>query len=337
MTHRNKGSRKILRREITAASRRNCLDSAVILNQALQLCLVGAKFVRNNRDEIALRPLCVGNVRNTKVIGVRMRFPKVVSTALLFSCIAAIPAAHANLILNGSFESPIVPSSSLSCGVAFNTQCQGFYSHDQIGAPLAGPFDIGDWSVIGKGGAPGVAVVMQLGNGYTENSLRFDPQDGSQSLDLTGEGNQGANGIKQSVSTIVGTSYVLSFYLGRQDPLASGYEIGPSELDLILNQDAPINFINSNTFSNDVGWTQFSYEFTATTAFTTLAFLNATGVGNNFTGLDNVDLEAIPEPGTLALFGLGLSALVLLRRGKTRPRKFGQVSITRFVSSLRSF
>ncbi len=245
-----------------------------------------------------------------------MRVLKRFASALLLSCATAIPAAHANLILNGSFESPIVPSSSLSCGVQFNTQCQGFYSHDQSSPPVAGPFDIGDWAVIGKGGTPGVAVVMQLGNGYTENGLLFNPQDGTQSLDLTGEGNQGANGIKQTVATVIGTTYVLSFYLGREDPAAPGYEIGPSAIDLILNQDAPVNFINSSTFSNDIAWEQFTYSFTATTASTTIAFLNATGVGNNFAGLDNVDLEAIPEPATLALFGLGLSGLFLLRRRK---------------------
>jgi hypothetical protein len=252
-----------------------------------------------------------------EVIGLRMRFPKRLSTALLFSYLAAIPAAHANLILNGSFESPIVPSSSPSCGSMFNTQCQGFYSHDQVSPPSGGPFDIGGWWVIGKGGKDGVAVIMQLGNGYTENSLHFDAQDGNQSLDLTGEGNQGANGVKQSVSTIIGMPYVLSFYVGRQDPLAPGYEIGPSALDLILNQDAPISFIATDTLANDIAWTQFTFGFTATTAFTTFAFLNATGVGNNFAGLDNVDLEAIPEPGTLALFGLGFGALLLLRRRKS--------------------
>ena len=259
------------------------------------------------RSVYAMRP-------ETKVTGLGMRFPKLLFTALLFSCIAAIPAAQANLILDGSFESPNVPSSSLSCGIMFNTQCQGYYSHDQISPPLGGPFDIGNWSVIGKGGADGVAVVMQLGNGYTENSLHFDAQDGSQSLDLTGEGNQGANGVKQSVSTIIGMPYVLSFYLGREDPLAPGYRGGPSALDFILNQDAPVTFTDTDMFSNDIAWKQFVFGFTATTATTTFAFLNATGTGNNFAGLDNVDLEAIPEPGTLALFGLGFGILLLLRR-----------------------
>jgi hypothetical protein len=171
--------------------------------------------------------------------------------------------------------------------------------------------------VIGKGGAQGVAVVMQLGNGYTENGLLFDAQDGTQSLDLTGEGNQGANGVKQSVSTVIGRQYQLSFYIGRQDPLAPGYEIGPSAIDFVLNQDAPITYTDTDIFSNDIAWHQIVFGFTATTDFTTFAFLNATGVGNNFAGLDNVDLEAIPEPATLGLLGLGLTGVFLLRRRLT--------------------
>jgi hypothetical protein len=245
-----------------------------------------------------------------------MRFPKLLCAALVVSCIAVAPAAQANLILNGSFESPVVPSLSLSCGSAFNTQCQGYYSHDQGNPPALALFAIAGWSVIGLGGADSVAVVLQLGNGYTEGALRFDAQDGTQSLDLTGEGNQGANGVKQSVSTIIGMPYMLSFYLGREDPLAPGYELGPSALEFVLNQDAPITFTDTDAFSNDIAWKQFVFGFTATTATTTFAFLNATGAGNNFAGLDNVDLEAIPEPGTLALFGIGFGILLLLLRWK---------------------
>jgi hypothetical protein len=244
---------------------------------------------------------------------VTMGSAKLLSIALVASCVAAIPSARANLIVNGSFESPTVPSSSLSCGVAFNTACQGYYSPDQTSPPPGGPFDIAGWSVIGKGGVPDAAVVLQLGNGYTEGPLHFDAQDGTQSLDLTGEGNQGANGVKQSFTSIIGAHYAVSFYLGRQDPAASGYA-GPSALDLFIDQDAPITFIDMDALSQNVAWERFALSFTATKAITTLAFLNATPVGNNFTGLDNVVVEAIPEPGTLALFAAGFAGLLLLLR-----------------------
>ena len=249
-----------------------------------------------------------------------MRFSKLLSLALLAS-VATVPPARANLILNGSFESPIVPSSSLSCGIAFNINCQGYYSPDQTSPPVGGPFEIvapGDpsgWSVIGKGGVPDAAVVLQLGNGYTEGPLHFDAQAGIQSLDLTGEGNQGANGVKQSVATIAGARYTISFWLGHQDTSAPGYA-GPSLLDFVIDQDAALRFSGSDVVSQDVAWTPYAFSFTAVTAFTTFAFLNATGVGNNYTGLDNVILEQIPEAGTLALLGAGLAGLFLLRRRK---------------------
>ena len=166
--------------------------------------------------------------------GFAMKFPKFFSLALFLAGLTAAPA-NANLILNGSFETPGVPSSSLTCGSVFNTACQGYYSPDQTGFPGGGSDQIAGWSVIGKDAGtfgPGTpyASIMQLGNGYTETdfgptggTLHFNAQDGTQSLDLTGEGNQGANGVKQSFASTTGTEYFLSFYLGHQDTRADGY------------------------------------------------------------------------------------------------------------------
>src|SRR5215472_2157065 len=130
----------------------------------------------------------------------KMRLPPSLPAALILA--GSVSAAHANLLVNGSFESPPVPSSSLTCGPVFNTACQGYFSPDQPGFPGHPSDDIAGWSVIGKGGASGTAVVMQLGNGYTEpdfgngKTLHFSAQNGTQSLDLTGEGNEGSNGVK---------------------------------------------------------------------------------------------------------------------------------------------
>jgi hypothetical protein len=252
-----------------------------------------------------------------------MRSSKLFSIALLVACVAAVPAARANLIVNGSFELPPVPSSSLSCGIFFNTDCQGYYSHDQSGFPPGGPFDIAGWSVIGKGGADGAAVVLQLGNGYTEpdfgndGTLHFNAQDGTQSLDLTGEGNQGlTNGVKQSVPSVPGLRYKISFYLGHQDDQAPGYD-GSSLLDLYIDGVLIDTFANPNTTPENVDWKKFAFTFEAPTDFTTIAFINDTPLGNNYAGLDNVALSAIPEPGSLALLGVGFGAFILLRRRRS--------------------
>jgi len=247
---------------------------------------------------------------------------KLFAAAIFALCFGASPAT-ANLLLNGSFESPAVPGSSLTCGAVFNTGCQGYYSPDQPGYP-GGPSDIAGWSVVGKGGAPGVAVILQLGNNYTEingsgGALHFHAQSGNQSLDLTGEGNQGlTNGVKQSVGTSSGVDYRLSFYVGNQDDSAPGYP-NPSSIVLYIDGNAVDTFTTSTVTADDVSWRHFHYDFTALSALTTIAFLNGTDIGDNFAGLDHVSLNAIStvaEPGTLGLIFSGMAMSLVLRRRK---------------------
>jgi len=242
------------------------------------------------------------------------RVMKPLFAGILVACLAAAPSAWANLLVNGSFEEPTVPGTS-TCGPYSN--CLGFNVGD----------DIAGWTVIGKGGAPGAAVVMSLGSNYTEpdNSgnnaiLHFYPAHGFQALDLTGEGNQGlTNGIKQSVTTIAGNPYQLSFFVGHQYDQAPGYA-GPASVVLYIDGIEIETLTNPNDTAENINWMQFIYDFTAPTNFTTIAFLNGTPLGNNYAGLDNVIFTAltitVPEPGTLALFLGGLAILLILRRRK---------------------
>lgn len=237
---------------------------------------------------------------------------------LLASVLFSSNALADNLLLNGSFEIPIVPPSS-TCGPY--ADCLPYHNgvNDSIGG----------WLVIGKSGVdsqgnpiPGSpASVLQLGYNYqepksmTSTVLNFHPQDGLQSVDLTGEGNQGLdNGIKQTVTTVPGSMYDISFWVGHQDPTAEGYTLGPALIGLVINQNTPVLFSNDLAILNDVAWQQFNYVFTAASDQTTIAFLNETPVGNNFAGLDNVVLQSIPEPGSLILLSSGLIGFLGLRR-----------------------
>ena len=247
--------------------------------------------------------------------------------AILLACLSGVPA-HAdsvNLLVNGSFEQPIVWPMS-SCGAYSN--CLGFHNG------VAGNDNIAGWQLIGKGGVdiegnpiPGApATVMVLGSDYAEPfgeslaTLNFHPQAGQQSVDLTGEGNQGTtNGIKQSVGTTPGAVYGLTFWLGHQDSSAPGYTGGPASIALYI--DGALVGIYNNFFdtTQDVTWRPFSYQFTASSPSTVVAFLNNTPLGNNYAGLDNVALEAVseqpaplaavPEPSSLLLLGAGLTWL----------------------------
>src|SRR6185295_476710 len=219
----------------------------------------------------------------------------ILTLLVLIISVCALPAYadSINLITNGSFENPVVSADS-TCGTYAN--CVGFHN------AVAGNDNIGGWQLIGKGGvdinnvpisgAP--ATMLLLGLNYTEpdtfsgQTLFFHPEDGLQSLDLTGEGNQGTtNGVKQSIVTNTGSLYSLSFWYGHQYSSAPGYT-GLSALALYIDGNLIDSFGTSQNTLDDVSWSEFGRTFTASSSQTTIAFLNDAPVGNNFAGLDNV-------------------------------------------------
>jgi hypothetical protein len=198
------------------------------------------------------------------------------------------PCGKANLLKDGSFESPMI------------TGAQGFSAGSTLG----------DWNVVDKfGGQSSVALVN---NNYTETAqdggtLYFHSQDGSQNVDLTGVGNTGTPGLQQTVGTTPGSSYTLSFYVGNQDNSQPNYSTA-SSVELDINGTFINIYTNNDNSHNDVNWQQIAYSFTASSASTTIDFYNATS-GDNYAGLDNVDLEqagAVPAP----VIGRGLPVLL---------------------------
>ena len=80
----------------------------------------------------------------------------------------------------------------------------------------------------------------------------------------------------------------------------------------------------SQTFTHDSAdagniWGNYGFEFTATD---TTMVLKITGIslpaGNQYIGLDNVSIEAVPLPAAIWLFGSGLLGLIeIVRRKKS--------------------
>lgn len=227
-----------------------------------------------------------------------MRFPSIIAAASLMSVLPAV--SNANLLVNGGFELPALSATYASYG-------QGA--------------DIGGWTVVGTGDPINSMAVLR--NDYMEygNTLAFSPHGGVQSIDLTGGGNRGFNGVRQSVATTAGADYEISFWVGNQDAAFPAYTLASAVL-LDIDGTTVGTFSNGDDTSADVNWRQFTYGFQATSATTTITFYNATPSDDLMSGLDDVVLTsaAIPEPTSLALLTVG--ALGAMRQHR-RNRRIG--------------
>ena len=210
--------------------------------------------------------------------------PRIGWVALSLVILLSKISLAANLLTNGSFEIPVV-----------DTPTQEF----------ANGGDIGGWTAVTQS--------ELLTDAYNENSgtLHFDAQDGNQSLDLTGPGNQGSGGVTQTVTLTPGQLYTLTFYVGNQDNSLSNYAAN-STLDLQINDVDQGLFTNSDSTTNEVNWKKMTFQFTPSVASNKIGFFLANG-NDNYLGLDNVSLN-LPEPTVTALLCAGLAALASRRR-----------------------
>ncbi len=195
-------------------------------------------------------------------------------------------AAHgANLLTNGSFETPILPTGSYTSYPAGTTAITG-------------------WTAVGPGDT-------QL------TRTEFLPAaDGNQWIDLTGYIGYDKGLQSDAVATEIGTTYRLSFYLGDYAPFVS------STASVRINDDPAMLFTNVYQ-SGTMDWELKSLDWIATATTARITFLGVANgaLSNNLgIGLDGVAFEklapAVPEPGTYALMlaGIGLLAAVAKRR-----------------------
>lgn len=232
-----------------------------------------------------------------------MNLSKALAAGAAIACAFALasPASAAtNLIINGGFEATPNPNAG-SYLQYFGTQS------------FAG------WSVTGND-------ILLIDRRYTEDgTLVFNTQEANVAADLTGAGNTGAaDGLVQNVlTTVAGQRYLLEFFVGNASlntPYGNTHYSQASTVRLSVNGGPDQFFTNADTDGvapgvGAINYQKFSYGFTATGA-TTIGFFNGT-TGDNYAGLDDVSLTAVPEPATWAMMILGffgMGSMVRRRR-----------------------
>jgi hypothetical protein len=211
---------------------------------------------------------------------------------------AASAQAGPNLIANGSFETPTVPTS-------------GFTDFPVGGSTLT------NWNVVGPAGL-NVSIVSGT---FAQNGVTFEAEDGVQWLDLTGDGSNSTEGVSQTATTIANHQYALSYFIGNTT--GGGIFGTTSTVNVLLNGTQTFSHTNSNADTTGLNWEQFTDDFVASGTSTLIEFQNGDPSGDNSNGLDNILLSdlgpapTVPEPASLSIFAAGLVAFGVWRRRKS--------------------
>lgn len=187
-------------------------------------------------------------------------------------------------VQNGSFESFNAGLADVLCPLGI-TYCAQFN---------AGNTGIGGWNIGGH-------------SLDTVGPMAWIASDGVYSLDLSGAA---AGSAFQVIATVVGQAYRVSFDLGGNFYGGPTVKTGTISAAAV-SQD--LSFDNTNSKLDAMGWVPTTFDFVANGSSTTLSFYSTTA-GSAGLALDNVRVNAVPEPQTLLLMLVGLGFVGSLAR-----------------------
>ncbi len=215
------------------------------------------------------------------------------------------PATPAALI-NGSFESPAIPTAGRS-GNTYHQVHLGPNGYIPGWVTTSSNFSQGLW----------YTTNFLMDTGFNDSGL-YKASDGNQYIMFNGDG-QSTTTLAQTFATVTGADYLVTFDLARQPGAGT-----PATINLQAT-GGPLGLFTA-TQPVTVGYLLQNYNFTATGPLTTLTFTQSSGPDSVSPVVDNVTvtqltmLQAIPEPASVTLLLLGIGG-IWARRARKPDRR----------------
>ncbi len=206
---------------------------------------------------------------------------------ILAGAATMVASAQANLISNGGFEATAIAANSW---VGVNASNIATY--------------VPGWGFIG----PENHNIALTGAGYLGQS--------TQEVDVSGGSDTVPSGLFQTISTTINQAYQVSFqiYTGGGIGYSGGVNFDLYDGALYGTGIASGSNLQGNPVSGNAGLKTYTYNFVATSTQATVAF---TMFSQPVSHVDNVQVNAVPEPFTMSL-GIASAGLFLRRRLKTK-------------------
>ena len=188
--------------------------------------------------------------------------------------------------------------------------------------------DVGSFEIPGYTGMPYLTLAngSTYITGWTVNTSNIDlvdnkiwtPSHGQYSIDLNGTPG-GPGGIQTIIPTTAGTTYRVTFDIaGFTSP---GNMTNPKTIETTAaGVTTQFSLTTTDSFSEPlslplgVTWHTRTFDFVATSSSSTVSFVSTVSTDGSAMLLDNVSIEVVPEPSTMAIIGLGTAGFALRRR-----------------------